>query len=309
LKPHLQAMNGNPSLEQRYRAVVARVRRAAGAAGRDPGSVRLLAVSKTFPAELVAALAAVGQSAFGENYLKEALDKMAALAATRIQPAADERSDPANAQPEFAETGPSAPPRAVPPLEWHFIGPIQSNKTRKIAEAFDWVQSVDELRIAQRLSAQRPAHLPPIDVCLQVNISGESSKSGCEPDQLAGLALEVARLPMLRLRGVMAIPEPTEDRLIQSARFRSVRELYESMRSRLEASGIDSSRVDTLSMGMSADLEAAVAQGATLVRIGTALFGERPPLSGAALPEPPLAGPGFSGPGLSGPTTPAKSFP
>ena len=160
-------------------------------------------------------------------------------------------------------------------LQWHFIGPIQSNKTRRIAEAFDWVQSVSEERIARRLSEQRPAHLAPLNVCLQVNVSGEASKSGCDPDQARALALAVARLPNLRLRGLMAIPEPTQDTEQQGRRFAGLKALFEQVRLGLKDSATDGD-FDTLSMGMSADLEAAIAQGATLVRVGSALFGERP---------------------------------
>jgi pyridoxal phosphate enzyme (YggS family) len=213
--------------------VATRIREAAQAAARDPDEVRLLAVSKTQPAEAIRHASAAGLGDFGENYLQEALDKQAELADL--------------------------------PLTWHFIGPIQSNKTKAIAEHFDWVHSVDRLKIAQRLSAQRPASLPPLNVCLQVNVSGEASKSGCEPQEVASLAKEIAALPRLRLRGLMAIPEPTEDPAEQRAAFARLRQLQEALDLRL----------DTLSMGMSQDLEAAIAEGATWVRIGTALFGAR----------------------------------
>ena len=241
-------MNGNPSLEQRYLAVKARIERAAVAAGRDPHGVRLLAVAKTFPAGSIGELASIGQRAFGENYLQEALAKMAALAHLRPDGKA---------------------------IEWHFIGPIQSNKTRRIAEVFDWVQSVDEERIARRLSEQRPPELPPLQVCVQVNVSGEASKSGCEPDQVEMLAALVARLPHLRLRGLMAIPEPTDDPALQAERFGQVKTLFEGVRVSLPPSQTGAGGFDTLSMGMSSDLEAAIAQGATMVRIGTDLFGAR----------------------------------
>jgi PLP dependent protein len=255
LKPHLQAMNGNPSLARRYEAVKTRIERAALAAGRDPGSVRLLAVGKTFPAAAVAELAALGQEAFGENYLQEALAKMAALAHLR--------------------PGPAALPGSI---EWHFIGPIQSNKTRRIAESFDWVQSVDQERIARRLSEQRPPELPPLQVCLQVNVSGEASKSGCEPDDVVPLAQAMAAMPGIRLRGLMAIPEPTDDPRLQASRFGQLRGLLDDVRQALEAAALPGAdQLDTLSMGMSADLEAAIAAGATIVRVGSALFGERPP--------------------------------
>ncbi|MEE1921728.1 YggS family pyridoxal phosphate-dependent enzyme [Pseudomonas sp. 148P] len=210
-----------------------RIQAAATAAGRDPASIQLLAVSKTKPADAVREAFAAGVRDVGENYLQEALGKQAEL--TDL------------------------------PLTWHFIGPIQSNKTRAIAEHFDWVHSVDRLKIAQRLSEQRPDHLPPLNLCLQVNVSGEDSKSGCTPEELPALAQAIAALPKLRLRGLMAIPEPTDDRAAQDAAFARVRELQDSL-------GLG---LDTLSMGMSHDLESAIAQGATWVRIGTALFGAR----------------------------------
>ena len=203
-------------------------------------SVTLLAVSKTFEADAVREAHACGQRRFGENYVQEALDKIAELADLRSQ------------------------------LEWHLIGPLQSNKTRPVAAAFDWVQSVDRLKIAQRLSEQRPADLPPLQVCLQVNISGEASKSGLLPTELLAVAQAVALLPRLRLRGLMAIPEPVADLAAQRAPHRALRELLAT----LNAAGL---ALDTLSMGMSADLEAAVAEGATVVRVGTAIFGGRTP--------------------------------
>ena len=269
LELHLQAMNGNLSLEQRYLAVTARIRQAAVAAGRDPGSVRLLAVSKTFGAPRIAELAAAGHFAFGENYLQEALAKITELdhLRSRLPSASGSRPDDGPAQ---------AGSRSGPHVQWHFIGPIQSNKTRKIAESFDWVQSVCDIKIAGRLSAQRPAHLPPLEVCLQVNVSGEASKSGCDPDQVTSLADEIALLPQLRLRGLMAIPEATADVGLQSLRFAQVRRLFEAVRNSLGDRGMKGACIDTLSMGMSADLEAAIAQGATLVRVGSALFGARP---------------------------------
>ncbi|RRV47233.1 YggS family pyridoxal phosphate-dependent enzyme [Pseudomonas sp. p106] len=214
-------------------ALAARIDSAAKAAGRDPASLQLLAVSKTKPASAIRELHAAGVCDVGENYLQEALAKQEDL-------------------------------RDLP-LIWHFIGPIQSNKTKAIAEHFDWVHSVDRLKIAQRLSEQRPPGLPPLNICLQVNVSGEDSKSGCAPEDLPALANAVAALPNLRLRGLMAIPEPSEDRAEQEAAFASLRQLQEGLNLGL----------DTLSMGMSHDLEAAIAQGATWVRIGTALFGAR----------------------------------
>ena len=210
-----------------------RIRSAAQAAGRDPGQVRLLAVSKTKPAAAIREVYAAGVRDVGENYLQEALAK----------------------QLELTDL----------PLTWHFIGPIQSNKTRAIAEHFDRVHSVDRLKIAQRLSEQRPAGLPALNVCVQVNVSGEASKSGCNPDELPALAQAIAALPHLKLRGLMASPEPTDDPAAQAAAFARVRQLQDSLNLGL----------DTLSMGMSHDLEAAIAQGATWVRIGTALFGAR----------------------------------
>ena len=213
--------------------VEARIRAAALAVQRDVTSIHLLAVSKTKPAAALREAYAAGVRDFGENYLQEARAK----------------------QLELADL----------PLSWHFIGPIQSNKTRDIAEHFAWVHSVDRLKIAQRLSEQRPAELPPLNICIQVNVSGEASKSGCTPADLPALANAISALPRLKLRGLMAIPEPTEDRAEQDAAFATVRQLQESLNLGL----------DTLSMGMSHDLESAIAQGATWVRIGTALFGAR----------------------------------
>jgi PLP dependent protein len=225
-------------LAQNLEAVHRRIAQAAQAAGRDPASTRLLAVSKTFPAEAVRAAFAAGQRAFGENYVQEALAKIEALADLRA------------------------------PLEWHFIGPLQSNKTRQVAEHFDWVHSVDRLKIAQRLAEQRPASLRPLNVCLQINVSGEASKSGVAPADAPALAREIASLPRLVLRGRMSIPEPSEDVDTQRAAHRTLRELFDTLR----AQGL---ALDTLSMGMSADLEAAVLEGSTIVRIGTAIFGAR----------------------------------
>ncbi|MDO5103653.1 MAG: YggS family pyridoxal phosphate-dependent enzyme [Lautropia sp.] len=293
-------MNGTQTLAAAYEQVLARMEAASTRSGRDPASVALLAVSKTRTADEVAALAALGQHAMGENYLQEALDKQAALA------------------------------QQAPPIQWHFIGPIQSNKTRRIAEHFDWVHSVESLRIARRLSDQRPSERGLLDLCLQVNVSGEASKSGCDPTQAMALAVEIAQLPNLRLRGLMAIPEPTDDEAIQRKRFESLRALFEQIRAALSSTSapapsqpttedatasadmassatqqashseqasqhqpdkpattghMDASvnqhtspatHFDTLSMGMSDDLEAAIAAGSTMVRVGTALFGPRP---------------------------------
>jgi pyridoxal phosphate enzyme (YggS family) len=207
-------------------------------AGRPASSVQLLCVSKTQAADAVRAAVASGESRFGENYVQEALDKIAALADLRTC------------------------------LEWHLIGPLQSNKTRVVAEAFDWVHSVDRLKIAQRLSEQRPAHLPPLQVCLQVNVSGEDSKSGLSPAELPTVAAAVAALPRLRLRGLMSIPAPADGEAAQRAPHRALHGLFDQ----LVAGGLS---MDTLSMGMSADLDAAIAEGATIVRIGTAIFGAR----------------------------------
>lgn len=212
-----------------------RIAAACAAAGRAPGAVRLLVVSKTFPAEAVREAFAAGARAFGENYVQEGLAKVEELAHERSQ------------------------------LEWHLIGPLQSNKTRPVAEQFDWVQSVDRLKIAERLSEQRPPGLPPLNVCLQVNISGEASKSGLLPAEVAPLARQVAALPRLKLRGLMAIPEPGPE---AAAQHRAMAELFDG----LKAEGLG---VDTLSLGMSADLETAIAAGSTMVRIGTAVFGSR----------------------------------
>lgn len=259
-------MNGEWSLATRHRAVLDRMAAAARAAGRDPASVTLLAVSKTFGAEAVAALAACGQQAFGENYLQEALDKQPAVSAL------------------IAAGASAAPSRAGPPLVWHFIGPIQSNKTRRIAEAFDWVHSVESLRIARRLSDQRPVDASPLQVLLQVNVSGEASKSGCAPDEAAAIACEIAALPRLQLRGLMTIPEPNPDGAVVAARFGALRAQLATIREALLAAGHGASRFNTLSMGMSGDLEVAIAQGATIVRIGSALFGERAPKPAAGNP-------------------------
>jgi len=256
-------MNGDRTLRQNYEQVLKRIRDACEAAGRPADSVRLLAVSKAFPAASVLALAALGQRAFGENYLQEALDKIAACS--------DERSAIA-----AAGSAPGAPKAHVglPALEWHFIGPIQSNKTRPIAAHFDWVHSVDREKIAHRLSEQRPAELAALNLCLQVNVSGEASKSGVTPGEVAALALAVATLPRLRLRGLMAIPEPTNDAALQRSRFAALRGLHARVRAALAADAANC--FDTLSMGMSADLESAVMEGATIVRVGSALFGARP---------------------------------
>jgi len=230
--------SNNSALAQRLTQLRSRIAAAEQRFGRAPGSAALLAVSKTQPAEALRAAFALGQRDFGENYLQEALQKRQQLGDLAIV--------------------------------WHFIGPIQSNKTKSIAENFDWVHSVDRLKVAERLNAQRPEQLAPLNVCLQVNVSGETTKSGVAPDQVAALAAGVTALPRLRLRGLMTIPAPAESFEQQRAPLRRLRELLEELRDRGYA-------LDTLSMGMSDDLEAAVAEGSTLLRIGTALFGARPP--------------------------------
>jgi len=228
------------TIQRNLSAVREQIATAAHHAARDPESVRLLAVSKTFGAEAVIEAALHGQLAFGENYLQEALDKMAEVRATR---------------------------RDLP-LEWHFIGPIQSNKTRPIAEHFDWVHSVDREKIAQRLAEQRPTGMPPLNICLQVNVSGEASKSGVAPEELERLAHAIYGLPRIALRGLMAIPEAITSTERQREPFRRLRLQFDALREQ----GI---LLDTLSMGMSADKEAAIAEGATTVRIGSGIFGKR----------------------------------
>lgn len=217
-------------------AVRERIRQAAASAGRNAEGIDLLAVSKTMPAEAVAEAAAAGQRAFGENYVQEGVDKARQLAGLG--------------------------------LEWHFIGPLQSNKTRPVAETFAWVHSIDRLKLAERLSAQRPAGLPPLNVCVQVNVSGEDTKSGCTLEEAPALCRAVAALPNLALRGLMAIPAPADEAAAQREPLVRLRQLFEQ----LNREGL---ALDTLSMGMSHDLEAAVAEGATIVRVGTAIFGAR----------------------------------
>lgn len=229
---------------ERLNLVLGRIASACRDAGRDPRDVRLIAVSKTCPAEAVRAAHAAGQIAFGENYVQEGVDKIASLH---------------NALPSTA---------ASAPLEWHYIGPLQTNKTRLVAENFSWVHGIDRLKIAERLSAQRPARLPPLDVCIQINHDGAANKSGIAPDAAAALARAVTTLPNLRLRGLMSIPEPGADLAAQRLPHRTLKHLFDQL-------NLDGLRLDTLSMGMSADLEAAILEGATMVRIGTAIFGER----------------------------------
>ena len=224
------------TISDRLGRVQQRIAAAARAAGRDPATVSLLAVSKTWGLDAVREAAAAGQRAFGENYVQEGVGKVEALRAMG--------------------------------LEWHFIGPLQSNKTRPVANAFDWVHSIDRLKIAERLAEQRAAHLAPLKVCIQVNVSAEDSKSGVAPEQLGALAHAVAALPRLQLRGLMCIPEPSADAAVLRARFAVLRELQAG----LVADGL---ALDTLSMGMSQDIELAVAEGATIVRVGSAIFGDR----------------------------------
>jgi pyridoxal phosphate enzyme (YggS family) len=231
-------------ISNNLQAVRAELAGAAQKVGRDPQKICLLAVSKTFPAQAVVQAANAGQRCFGENYLQEALDKMREVRVLL---------------PEIA-------------LEWHFIGPIQSNKTRQIAENFSWVHSVDREKIAQRLSEQRPAELPPLNICLQVNISREASKSGVMPEETLVLAKRIADFKGLRLRGLMAVPAASDEPLEQSKAFRQLRELQQQIQQQGEEQGII---LDTLSMGMSADMAAAIAEGSTIVRIGSAIFGTR----------------------------------
>lgn len=224
------------TISTNLQAVIARIDAASRKFGRNPDGISLVAVSKLWAASEVRAAAAAGQKAFGENYVQEGVGKVAELLALG--------------------------------LEWHFIGPLQSNKTRPVAETFDWVHSIDRLKIAQRLAEQRPDSLPPLQVCLQVNVSGEDTKSGISMSDVRLLARQVAALPRLTLRGLMAIPAPVDDFAQQRAAFRRLREAYEQLKG-------DGLSLDTLSMGMTHDLEAAIAEGATLVRVGTAIFGER----------------------------------
>lgn len=224
------------AIADNLQAVRIRIAAAEQRYGRPPGSVQLLAVSKTKPLADILAAHAAGQTAFGENYVQEGVEKSRACT-------------------DLA-------------LAWHFIGPLQTNKTRAVAENFAWVHSIDRLKIAERLAAQRPPGLPPLQVCVQVNVSGEASKSGCAPAAASELCHAVTALPGLRLRGLMTIPEPSDEFTAQRRPFRQLRELLEQLR----AEGL---ALDTLSMGMTHDLEAAIAEGATLVRIGTAIFGER----------------------------------
>lgn len=232
------------SIADNLGSVTRRIQKATLQAGREPDSVGLLAVSKTRPAGELRVAVAEGQLAFGENYLQEALEKMAELADL---------------------TG----------IDWHFIGPLQSNKTRQIASAFSWVHSVDRLKVARRLSEQRDTGLPPLNICLQVNINNEQSKSGCQPEDLPELVHEISQLPRLTLRGLMAIPDPEQAEPELRASFGKLADTLNTLRADYPEAG----PLDTLSMGMSGDLEIAIAEGATWVRVGTAVFGERSPKS------------------------------
>ena len=226
-----------------------RITTACVSAGRNPGSVRLLAVSKTFPVEAVIDAATDGQRAFGENYIAEGVEKIEA-----VHRWLSSRAD-----------------GTARPFEWHCIGPIQSNKTRLVAERFDWVQSVDRLKIAQRLSEQRPTGMPPLQVCLQVNIDGGANKSGLAPEEALALAAAIALLPNLVVRGLMSIPEPAIDFVAACGVHQRTRDLFDH----INAAGVLPAPMDTLSMGMTADLEAAIQAGSTMVRVGTAIFGGR----------------------------------
>lgn len=220
--------------------VRAQISQACTDCGRNPNEVGLLAVSKTFGPEAVREAHAAGQRVFGENYIQEGVEKIALL-------------------------------QDLPGLQWHMIGPIQSNKTRVVAEQFDWVHSLDRLKIAERLSAQRPAHLAPLQVCIQVNIDGGLNKSGVKPEDALALANSVSQLPRMQLRGLMVIPEPAINDIAACATFQRARALFDAIKQRHPG-------MDTLSMGMSADLAAALSQGSTMVRVGTAIFGRREPL-------------------------------
>ncbi len=236
-------------ISHKLQTVQASIQAAASSVSRHPDGVALLAVSKTFGVDAIIQAIVAGQRVFGENYLQEAVDKIAAVKT-------------ALATPQYADIL----------LEWHFIGPIQSNKTKPIAEHFDWAHTVDREKIAQRLSTQRPVSLPSLNICLQVNISGEASKSGVAPSAVLDTARAIIGLPHLTLRGLMVIPEPTEDEQKQRASFRQMRELLQQLQSALPRYA---TQLDTLSMGMSADMTAAIAEGATIVRVGGAIFGQR----------------------------------
>ena len=232
------------SIHDNLNAIKEQINKAAQVAGRKPTDIQLLAVSKTFPAEDIRDAYAWGQRAFGENYVQEGVHKVHVLEDLRAN------------------------------IEWHFIGPIQSNKSRDVAENFDWVHSIDRLKIAQRLNDQRPDHLPPINVCVQINISGEASKSGVQESELLDLCLAITALPKLKLRGLMSIPEPTENKEEQKKAHRALFLMFEHLKQE-PAIQLSSAQLDTLSMGMSSDIESAIAEGSTMLRIGTAIFGKR----------------------------------
>ena len=245
------ATDSNP-LQAALKQIRERIAQTCQRAGRQADSVLLIAVSKTFPAEAVVQAANAGQRHFGENYLQEAVDKISEVKQVAL-----------TLQDGSFDAG---------SLVWHFIGPLQSNKTRAVAEHFDWVHSIEREKVARRLSEQRPAQLPPLNVCIQVNVSGEQSKSGVTPEDVLSLAAVIAGLPRLRLRGLMCIPEATDDVSLQRQRFARLRSLLQQLNQVRTAS---QPALDTLSMGMSADMEAAILEGATMVRIGTAIFGSR----------------------------------
>ena len=238
-------MPDNMDIATRLQQVILRVRAAENRFGRESGSVQILPVSKTRPPEDITRVAQAGFSAFGESYLQEAQEKIAALASSKL---------------------------SSTDLQWHFIGPIQSNKTQTIASLFHWVHSVDREKILRRLNDQRPENLPPLNICLQVNISGEKSKSGIQPSALFELASSIVKFPRLRLRGLMAIPAPDTDFDKQREVFKAVHDIFNSLNTKLSDAGVV---MDTLSMGMSNDLEAAIAEGSTMVRVGTDIFGPR----------------------------------
>lgn len=237
-------MEGMTSIKTNLESVLERISTAAKAVGRSSSDIQLLAVSKTFPASDVRLAHEAGQKAFGENYVQEGVGKIAELQDLRSQ------------------------------LEWHFIGPLQSNKTKDVAENFDWVHSIDRLKIAQRLNDQRPSSLPSLNVCVQVNISGEASKSGVEPSEVKSLCQSIAQMPRLRLRGLMSIPEPTDSEAQQRADHKKLLDIFQTIKNDPELQ-LENIQLDTLSMGMSSDMAAAIAEGSTMVRIGTAIFGKR----------------------------------
>ena len=232
------------TIAHKLQSVQAQIFESCQKCGRQPTTVQLLAVSKTFPASAVREAALAGQRAFGENYIQEGVEKIAAVRA-------------------MAE---------VPPLQWHCIGPIQSNKTKLVAEHFDWVHTVDREKIAQRLDAQRPEGLAPLQVCIQVNVDGGQTKSGCSPDEVLALAQAIAQLPRLQLRGVMSIPDPQADAQAMLAVHRKVVQVFTQLR---DSALVDATALDTISLGMTADMDSAIAAGSTMVRVGSGIFGAR----------------------------------